>query len=129
MSVGIIVITHGKIGEAIIGAAEFILDRSLDDIHLVPFIQSGAHPTGNRELKVVIDECDEGDGVLVLTDLVGASPANLVRGLLPEIRARVVSGINLAMLLRVCNYREMPLNTLAGKAAAGGKRAIEVMGT
>ena len=59
---------------------------------------------------------------LVLTDLVGASPANLASELLPEIRGKVVTGINLAMLLRVWNYREMPLNTLASKAVAGGKR-------
>jgi PTS system mannose-specific IIA component len=128
MSVGIVVITHGQVGEAIIKAAEFILDHSLEDIRLVPFIQSGAHPTGHRELKAAIDQSDAGDGVLVLTDLVGASPANLASELLPEIRGKVVTGINLAMLLRVWNYREMPLNTLASKAVAGGKRGIEAIG-
>jgi len=127
MSVGIVVITHGKVGEAIVQAAEFILGRSLDDIHLVPFIQSGARPTGHKELKAAIDESDQGDGILVLTDLVGASPANLVIGLLPGIKGRVVTGINLSMLLRVCNYRDMPLNTLASKAVTGGKRGIMVM--
>jgi len=129
MSVGIVVITHGQVGEAIIKAAEFILDHSLEDIRLVPFIQSGAYPTGHRELKAAIDQSDAGDGVLVMTDLVGASPANLASGLLPEIRGKVVTGINLAMLLRVWNYREMPLNTLASKAVAGGKRGIEVIGS
>jgi len=127
MSVGIVVITHGQVGEATIKAAEFILDRSLEGIRLVPFTQSGAHPTGHAELKAAIDQSDDGDGVLVLTDLIGASPANLVSGMLPEIRATLVTGVNLAMLLRVWNYRNLPLNTLAKKAVTGGKKGIEAI--
>lgn len=125
MSVGILVITHGQIGEALIEAAEFILDRSLENIRLLPFTQTGAQPTTNRELRKAIGASDEGDGVLILTDLVGASPANLVSGLSVEIRAAMVTGINLPMLLRVWNYRMLPLEELAGKAVAGGKRGIE----
>ena len=127
MNVGIVVITHGQIGAAIIKAAEFILDCSLEGIRLVQFTQSEAHPTGHEELKAAIDQSDEGDGVLVLTDLVGASPANLVSGLMPEIRATAVTGINLAMLLRVWNYRDLPLDNLAKKAVTGGKRGIEAI--
>jgi PTS system mannose-specific IIA component len=127
MSVGIVVITHGQVGAAIIKAAEFILDCSLEGIRLVPFTQLGAHPTGHGELKAEIDQSDEGDGVLVLTDLVGASPANLVSGLIPEIRATAVTGLNLAMLLRVWNYRDLPLDNLAKKAVTGGKRGIEAI--
>ena len=127
MSVGIVILTHGQIGEAIIKAAEFILDQTLADIHLVPFTQSGANTTGNGELRMAIGASDEGDGVLILTDLPGASPANLATGLLSEFRATMVTGINLAMLLRVWNYRELPLNVLAGKAVEGGKKGIEAI--
>ena len=127
MSVGVVVITHGQIGAAIIKAAEFILECSLEGICLVQFTQSGAHPTGHGELKAAIDQSDEGDGVLVLTDLLGASPANLVSGLMPEIRATAVTGINLAMLLRVWNYRDLPIDKLAQKAVTGGKRGIEAI--
>ena len=62
---------------------------------------------------------------LVLADLVGASPANLVTGLLKEYRAAMVTGINLAMLIRVWNYRDTPLESLTHKAVQGGIRGIE----
>jgi PTS system ascorbate-specific IIA component len=127
MSVGIVILTHGQVGEAIIKAAEFILGRSLADIRLVPFTQSGEHTMSDRDLRVAIGESDEGDGILILTDLPGASPANLVTRLLSEFRATMVTGINLAMLLRVWNYRELPLNLLASKAVEGGKKGIEAI--
>lgn len=127
MSVGIVIITHGQVGEALIMAAEFILGRSLDEIRLVPFTQTGAQPTSDRELREAIGRSEKGEGVLILTDLVGASPANLANGLSAEFKATVVTGINLPMLLRVWNYRNLPLDALAGKAVAGGKRGIEAI--
>jgi len=109
--------------------AEFILDRPLTGIRFISFDQSESHPTGGEELKAAIRESDEGDGVLILTDLIGASPANLVAELLEEFQASMVTGINMAMLLRVWNYRNQSLTALASKAVEGGKRGIEAYGS
>jgi mannose/fructose-specific phosphotransferase system component IIA len=125
MTVGIVVVTHGQAGKAMLKVAEFILDQPLTGIRFIPFNQSESHTTGNEELKAAIRESDDGDGVLILTDLIGASPANLVADLLQEFQAVMVTGINLAMLLRVWNYRNQSLTALASKAVEGGKRGIE----
>ncbi len=101
MSVGIVIVTHGQTGQSLVNDAEFILGQSLGSIRCIEFNQSGNQPTGDDELKQVIAQSDHGEGVLVLADLVGASPANLVTGLLKEYRAAMVTGINLAMLTRV----------------------------
>ncbi len=126
MSVGIIIVTHGQTGQSLINDAEFILGHSLGRITCVQFSQSGDQPTGNDELRQVIEQSDHGEGVLILTDLVGASPANLVTGLLEDHHATMVAGIYLAMLIRVWNYRDAQLESLAHKAVQGGKRGIEV---
>ncbi len=122
---GIVIVTHGQTGQSLVNDAEFILGQSLGSIHCIEFNQSGNQPTGDDELKQVIAQSDHGEGVLVLADLVGASPANLVTGLLKEYRAAMVTGINLAMLIRVWNYRDTPLESLTHKAVQGGIRGIE----
>jgi mannose/fructose-specific phosphotransferase system component IIA len=123
--VGIVIVTHGQTGQSLVNDAEFILGQSLGRIRCIEFNQSGGQAIGNAELKQLIAQSDRGAGVLVLTDLVGASPANLVTGLLGEFQATMVTGINLAMLIRVWNYRDTPLESLTRKAVQGGKRGVE----
>jgi PTS system ascorbate-specific IIA component len=123
--VGIVIVTHGQTGQSLVNDAEFILGQSLGRIRCIEFNQSGGQAIGNTELKQFIAQSDRGEGVLVLTDLVGASPANLVTGLLGEFQATMVTGINLAMLIRVWNYRDTPLESLTRKAVQGGKRGVE----
>lgn len=125
MSVGIVIVTHGQTGQSLVNDAEFILGQPLGGIRCIAFNQPGDRSIGDDELKRFIAQSDHGEGVLVLTDLVGASPANLVSGLLGEFQAAMVTGINLAMLIRVWNYRDTPLESLTHKAVQGGKRGVE----
>ena len=127
MNVGMVIVTHGQAGQALIEVAEFILGQSLDQIRQVPFSQSAVHSTGEKELRTALANSDKGNGVLLMTDLIGASPANHDTDLLQEFNAIMVSGLNLAMLLRAWNYRDQPLEVLARKAVQGGKRGIEVV--
>jgi PTS system mannose-specific IIA component len=122
-------VTHGHSGQSLLDDAEFILGQSLADIRFIPFRQSRVHTTGNLEVRQAIKKNDSGQGVLVLTDLVGASPSNLVKGLLKDNHAKMVTGVNLAMLIRICNYRDVSLESLAEKAVKGGKRGIETFGS
>jgi len=125
LSVGIVIVTHGQTGQSLVNDAEFILGQSLRSIRCIAFNQPRGQSIGDDELKQFITKSDHGEGVLVLTDLVGASPANLVTGLLGEFQAAMVTGINLAMLIRVWNYRDTPLESLTHKAMQGGKRGVE----
>lgn len=126
MSVGFAIVTHGQIGESLISAAEFILNHSLDEIGRIAVTQSGSEKPDVDSIRTVIDAVDKGDGVLVLTDLACASPSNTVEQLLKDSHTRVVSGINLSMLLRAWNYRDEPLDSLAERAHEGGIRGIEL---
>lgn len=126
MSVGIVIVTHGTAGAALLEAAEFISGESMSEIQFVPFRQSGERLTGASDLKAAMTWAEAGEGVLVLTDLLGSSPSNLVAKLLPAHRAVMVTGVNLAMLLSVWNYRSQPLGLLARKAVESGRRGIKI---
>lgn len=128
MSVGLVIVSHGQIARALVESAEFILDRSLERIRCVAVTQSGAQLPDQDLLREVINSADEGDGVLVLTDLACASPSNFVEKQLDVCNARVVSGVNLPMILRTWNYRKEPLDRLAHRAVEGGLKGIGIRG-
>ena len=127
MSVGLVIITHGSTGHSLVEVGEFILGQNLDSIEIVSFQQSGKNRTGKNDIREAMQSADQGDGVLLLTDLLGASPCNLVTKVMREHRALAITGINLAMLIRLWNYRQKPLDELAEIAAEGGKRGVEVV--
>ena len=122
MSVGILLITHEGIGSALLSVATHLL-RNLPlpcEAFEVPFDVDIATllPLASAAMRRV----DQGDGVLLLTDLYGATPSNLASQL-----ARLgtpvqrVSALSLPMLLRVMNYAELDLNDLPAVAAAGSR--------
>ena len=122
---GIVIITHGQIGRSLIDVAEFILGESLDAVRFLPFRQSAMQETGDEELRRAIGEANRGQGVLVLTDIGGASPCNYVTRVIESSDVAMVSGINLAMLIRVWNYREKPPSQLTRIATEGAIRDIK----
>lgn len=121
---GLVVVTHGQIGRAMIEVAEFILGQSLAAVRFVPFRQSAMEKTGDDEIRKAIDSAEQGCGVLVMTDIGGASPSNYVARLLPLTHVAMVSGLNLAMLVRVWNYRSKPLRQLVKLATDGAIRDV-----
>lgn len=125
MTVGILLVTHEGIGTALVAVAGRLL-RPLPlklEAFEVPFDADADAllPAASAALRRV----DGGDGVLVLTDLYGASPSNLAaRVARLGTPARRVSGLNLPMLLRVLNYPELPLQELPAVAAAGARIGV-----
>ena len=126
MSVGIVIVTHGSTGASLIRMAEFILGESMAEIRFVPFRQSGDKITTADDVTQAMKAANSGEGVLVLTDLIGASPANLVARQLDANDAVMVTGLNLAMLMSVWNYRGQPLDSLARKAVDSGRRSVTI---
>lgn len=127
MSVGIVIVTHGKTGGSLAEEAGFVLGKAMDDILFVEFNGSNDLSNGVSEIRSSIARADSGDGVIVLTDLIGASPSNLVADVLEDYHALMVTGVNLSMLIRVCNYRDDPLERVVRKAVEGGRRAIKIV--
>lgn len=125
MSVGILLVTHEGIGKAMIAVATALL-RQLPlrteafDVPLDADLDA-LLPQASAALRRV----DGGFGVLVLTDLYGATPSNLGARLAHlGTPVRRVSGLSLPMLLRVMNYAELELDELPAVAAAGARNGV-----
>ena len=126
MNVGIVIVTHGGTGHSLLEEAGFVLGKRLVDISVVAFNHSADRQSGIEEIRSSIQKADMGNGILVLTDLMGSSPSNLVNDILEDNHAVMVTGINLGMLIRVCNYRNANLERLAQIAIDGGKNAVKI---
>lgn len=127
MAVGVLLLTHESIGPALIEAARHVLGKLPLEVESV---EVGADSDPDVMLRLSSKRAralDEGDGVLVLTDVFGATPCNVARRLGDRGTPLVcVPGLNLPMLLRVLNYPEQPLAELAETAASGGRNGIFV---
>lgn len=125
MSVGVLLMTHEAVGQALISAARHVMPKLPLKVDAVE-VPAQADPDAWRTLTAGHARAlDDGDGVLVLADLYGATPCNIGLSLATlGVRLRCVSGLNLPMLLRVLNYAEKSLDELAEVAASGGRGGI-----
>ena len=122
--IGILLITHGTYGEALIQNVCHVLNkRPLLIAQLGVAAQDD--PLDVLPLaKLLLNEVDGGEGVLVMTDIYGATPANLALKLLEPGRVEGLTGVNLPMLLRALNYRDKGMATLLVRARDGGRDGI-----
>jgi PTS system ascorbate-specific IIA component len=126
VNVGLLIITHGNVGSVLLRSAVDVLD-----VCPMPTATLSA-PTDCEPDAVLADACDaaeqldRGDGVLVLTDMFGATPCNIACRLRETHDVRVVSGVNLPMLIRVLNYPDLDLDELMHKAVTGGRDGVLV---
>lgn len=128
MTVGILVVTHEQLGAQLVAIAGAILCREMMSPTSVSVPANISPQQLGKYADTIRDSMiaqDNGAGVLVLTDVYGATPDNLARYFGEQCNARVVSGVNLPMLLRVLNYSRQPLQQLCNTAIAGAKTGIQ----
>jgi len=122
--IGILLVSHGAFGESLIHCASHVL---------------GKRPLYVRQLGVTVHDdpeeilptardlirfLDQGQGVLVMTDIYGATPSNIAAKLLEPGRVEGIAGVNLPMLIRALTYRKEPLEMVVDKALAGGTGGV-----
>ena len=122
--IGILLITHGSFGEALVQNACHVLNKRPPLLNQLGVAAQDDPldllPLARQMLSLV----DEGDGALVLTDIFGASPANLALKLLEPGRIEGLAGVNLPMLLRALTYRDKGMQTLLMRARDGGRDGV-----
>ena len=121
--IGVVIATHGKLAEEMIRTAEAVVGR-LDQV--VPLTVVATSPDMRGDLRAAIQGVDQGEGVLLLTDLLGGSPTNLCVSFLAERQVEVVTGVNLPMLLKLSSLRTSgkPIGQIARELVEVGQRAI-----
>ena len=121
--IGAVIATHGKLAEEMIRTAEAVVGP-LEQV--VPLSVVATSPDMRGDLRAAIERVDQGDGVLLLTDLLGGSPTNLCVSFLNDRKVEVVTGVNLPMLLKLSGLRASgkPIAQIARDLVDAGQRAI-----
>jgi mannose PTS system EIIA component len=122
--IGILIVSHGAFGESLIHSASHVLGKR--PLYLR---QLGVTVHDDPDALIPVGEdlirfLDQGEGVLVLSGIYGATPSNIAARLLKPGRVEGVAGVNLPMLIKALSYREQPLAVAVGKAMTGGADGI-----
>lgn len=125
--IGIVIITHGRLGEALIDVADCILGQRPEGV--VSISININENVDNLRAKIIegITKVNRNDGVLILTDMFGGTPSNLSYSFLEEGHLEVISGVNLPVLIKAVNTRKkMGISELALHIETFGKKSISL---
>ena len=122
--IGILLITHETLGESLIQCACHVLNKRPMQL-LQLGVAAGDDPSDLLPLAhQMLQLVDTGEGVLVITDIYGATPSNLAAKLLQPGKIEGLTGANLPMLLRAISYRDKDMETLLARATGGGRDGV-----
>jgi PTS system mannose-specific IIA component len=122
--IGVLVVTHGSIGEALLTSAAQILGAPQQQAATLSVWRQDDPDDLVLRARELLETLDAGDGVLVITDIFGATPGNVVSRLLQDGRVEGVSGASLPMLLRVLTKRNGSLSSAVQRALSGGAEGV-----
>ncbi|NJR71869.1 MAG: PTS sugar transporter subunit IIA [Gammaproteobacteria bacterium] len=122
--IGILIVAHGTLGESLIHCASHVMGKRPLYLRQLGVTVHDDPDAILPQGQVLIRFLDQGSGVLVMTDIFGATPSNIACKLLAAGRVEGVSGVNLPMLIRALTYREKSLSELIEKAIAGGQEGV-----
>ena len=125
MPVGIIIVTHGDIGEELLKAARSTLGGTLPLKCRALSVSPTCNPDKQHEkAQAMLASVNDGSGVLVLTDMYGSTPSNIANSFKQQTDIQVIAGVNLPMFIRILNYPNLSLSEMTEKALSGGHDGI-----
>ena len=125
--IGITIVTHRQLGEALIDAAGFILGSRPEAVVSVSIDINEKVDALRSDVAKAIKNVRQKEGVLILTDMFGGTPSNLSYSFLEEGKVEVISGVNLPILIKAVGAREkMTLTDLAVHLETYGKKSISM---
>lgn len=126
--IGALVVTHGHLGRELVAAAEMIVG----EISHIQAVSVGWHDDVNdarKDIEKRIAEVDEGQGVIILTDMFGGTPSNIAFSLHDPGKLDVVTGVNLPMIIKIAGQKEgETLDSLAATVRDQGRSSISTAG-
>ncbi len=126
--IGIVIVTHSLLGDALIGAAEFIIGSRPEAMESVSIDLTENADELRSKIARGIKQVEGQEGILILTDMFGGTPSNLSYSFLEEGHIEVLSGVNLPILIQAASLRDkqMKLGELAANLEVFGKKSISL---
>lgn len=125
--IGILIVAHETLGECLIRCATHVLGGPPPHLMHIGIKPQDDPQAIVPEARRLVQSLDSGAGVLVLTDIYGATPCNIACQLLVPGRVEGVAGASLPMLMRALTYRNEPLEALVLRAVSGGRDGVTRM--
>ena len=122
--IGLFLITHTTYGESLIECACHVLNKHPPQLAQLGVTEQDDPLDLLPTARAMLSQVDTGEGVLIMTDVYGATPSNIAMKLLEPGRVEGVAGANLPMLLRALTYRDKGMETLVSRATTGGRDGI-----
>ena len=124
--IGLVIVTHGRLAEEFVFAMEHVVgpQAAVEAICIGP---EDDMEQRRRDILDCVTQVDEGDGVVLLTDMFGGTPSNLAMSVLNRPKVEVIAGVNLPMLIKLASVRKSEKLTDAVAAAQeAGRKYISV---
>ena len=121
--VGILVVTHGTLATELVNAAKMIVGE-LGNIRPLSIGWSDDVNEARERLRQAIQRMDQGQGVLILTDMFGGTPTNISLTFLEKGRTEIITGVNLPMILKLGSMETDELAHIAHKLLLHGQKSI-----
>jgi PTS system ascorbate-specific IIA component len=122
--IGILIVAHDSLGESLVSAVTHVLGQRPPQFEYFPVAATDDPILLLPKAQEAVARLDTGDGVLVFSDIFGATPCNLACKLLQPVRVEGVAGVNLPMLVRAFTYRTKGMDTMLKKAISGGRDGV-----
>lgn len=122
--VGIVIVTHGRLAQEMVETTKIIVGKNVD--HIVPITVGWNDDMADiqKTISSAIAKVDQGDGVLILTDMFGGTPSNISLSFLSD-KIEIITGVNLPMLIKIVNVGDRyALKDLAHLILEQGKKSI-----
>jgi PTS system ascorbate-specific IIA component len=124
MKVGLLIVAHDQLGQALLDTALGTLGASPMPAEVLSVTRDMDPDVLVASAREIVKRLDDGAGVLILTDMYGSTPGNVACRLQERANVQVVAGVNLPMLFRVFNYPNLDLPGLVEKAVSGGSAGV-----
>ena len=124
--IGIVVVTHGRLADELVAATEHVVGP-LEACSAISIGPDDDMERRRDDIREAVEKADQGDGVIILTDMFGGTPSNLAISVMEQTHAEVIAGLNLPMLIKLASVRgRETLEACVAHAQDAGRKYISV---
>ncbi len=124
--IGLVLVTHGNLADEFVAAMQHVVGKQ-EQIATVCIGPEDDMEMRRDEILKKVEDVDDGNGVVVLTDMFGGTPSNLAISIMDRAKVEILAGVNLPMLIKIASLRkEKDLKNTVGGAQEAGKKYINV---
>lgn len=124
--IGLVLVTHGRLADELVAAMEHVVGPQ-PNVGAVCIGPDDDMEQRRNDILEQVARCDDGTGVVVLTDMFGGTPSNLAISIMDKAKVEVIAGVNLPMLIKLASVRHSePLANAVATAQEAGRKYINV---